>query len=108
MDAAKGQAQLEAGIKSTGGAAGVTTQHLQDLAASIQGYSGQTDDSIVKTEQLLLTFTNIKNSGTDKIFDLATKAAADMAAKMGTDASSAAIQLGKALNDPTNGMTVLS
>ena len=107
MDAAKGQAQLEAGIKSTGGAAGVTTQHLQDLAASIQGYSGQTDDSIVKTEQLLLTFTNIKNSGTDKIFDLATKAAADMAAKMGTDASSAAIQLGKALNDPTNGMTAL-
>jgi hypothetical protein len=107
-DAAAGVAQLEAGIKSTGNAAGVTVSGMEALAASIQGYSGQTDDSIVKTEQLLLTFTNIKNQGPDKIFDAATKAAADMAAKMGGDASSSAIQLGKALNDPTAGITALT
>lgn len=108
MDAAKGQAQLEAGIKSTGGAAGVTEQQMEDLASAIQDYSGQTDDSIVQTESLLLTFTNIKNVGADKIFDDATKAAADMAAKLGGDASASAIQLGKALNDPIKGVTALS
>jgi hypothetical protein len=56
---------------------------------------------------LLLTFTNIKNSGPDKIFDQATVAAADMAAKFGGDASSQAVLLGKALNDPVKGVSAL-
>lgn len=107
MDASAGTAQLTAGIKSTGGAAGVSVKHLNNLASSIQGYSGQTDDSIVKSEQLLLTFTKIKNRGPDKIFDRATKATANMAAKMGGDASGSAIQLGKALNDPVKGVASL-
>jgi hypothetical protein len=107
MDASAGTAQLEAGIKSTGGAAGVSVKHMQDLAGAIQAYSGQTDDSIVQTEQLLLTFTKIQNVGADKIFDQATIAAADMAAKLGGDASASAIQLGKALNDPVKGVTAL-
>lgn len=108
MDAARGQAQLEAGIRSTNNAAGVTVDGLESLASEIQNYSGQTDDSIVKSEQLLLTFTNIKNSGPDKIFDLATKATADMAAKMGTDAAGSAVMLGKALNDPIKGIAALA
>lgn len=107
-DASAGQAQLAAGIKSTGGAANVTVEGLNELASSIQDYSGQTDDSIRQTEALLLTFTNIKNVGADRIFDDATKAAADMAARMGGDASGAAIQLGKALNDPVKGVTALT
>lgn len=108
MDAEAGQAQLAAGIKSTGNAAGVTLTGMNDLASSIQSYSGQTDDSITKTQGLLLTFTNIKNSGPDKIFDQATVAAADMAAKFGGDASSQAILLGKALNDPVKGISALT
>lgn len=107
LDMAAGVAQLTAGIKSTGNAAHVSVKGMTDLASSIQGYSGQTDDSIVATEKLLLTFTNIKNSGPNKIFDQATVAAADMAAKMGGDASGSAIKLGKALNDPVKGMTAL-
>lgn len=109
-DFLKGQAQLAAGLKSTGGAAGTTTDHLEDLASSIQNYSGQTDDSIVASEQLLLTFTNIKDTagqGND-VLDQTVKISADMAARMGGDASSSAIQLGKALNDPVNGITALS
>lgn len=108
MDASAGTAQLAAGIKSTGNAAGVSVKGINDLASSIQGYSGQTDDSIVASAKLLLTFTNIKNTGPDKIFDQATKASADMAAKMGGDASASAIQLGKALNDPIKGVGALS
>jgi len=107
-DASAGQAQLEAGLKSTGNAANTTVDSMEALASSIQNYSGQTDDSIVGAEQLLLTFTNIKNNGPDKIFDQATVAAADMAAKLGGDASSQAIVLGKALNDPVKGITALT
>jgi phage-related protein len=108
-DFAAGQARLTAGLKSTGSQAGVTVGQLEDLASSIQNYSGQTDDSIVSTEQLLLTFTNIKNvagAGND-VFTQTTKIAADMAARLGGDASASAIQLGKALNDPIKGVTAL-
>jgi hypothetical protein len=42
------------------------------------------------------------------VFDEATKMTADMAAKMGGDASKYAVQLGKALNDPTKGITALT
>lgn len=107
-DAENATAQLNAGLISTGNVAGLNVKSMTDLAASIQAYSGQTDDSIMKTEQILQTFTNIRNVGADKIFDRTTKAAADMAAKLGGDASSQAIVLGKALNDPIAGMTALT
>jgi hypothetical protein len=42
------------------------------------------------------------------VFTQTTKIAADMAARMGGDASGAAIQLGKALNDPVKGITALT
>lgn len=107
-DASAMTAQLEAGIRSTGNAAGVTVEGMNRLAAEIQDYSGQTDDSIANTEALLLTFTNIRNVGPDKIFDDTTRAAADMAAKLGGDASQQAIVLGKALNDPIAGVSKLT
>lgn len=106
-DDAQINAQLAAGIQSTGGAAGTTVQGMNELAESIARMSGQSADSIGKTESLLLTFTNIKNVGADKIFDETTLAAANMAARFGGDATQSAIQLGKALNDPTQGMTAL-
>lgn len=110
QDYEAGRAQLEAGLKSTGNTAGITVNQMESLASSIQNYSGQTDDSIVKTESLLLTFKNIKNQAgqNNDIFTQTTKIAADMAARMGGDASGAAIQLGKALNDPIAGISALS
>ena len=57
-----GLADLENVIKTTSGAAGVTSSQIETLAGSIQKYSGQTDDSIVKAAGLLLTFTNIKDA----------------------------------------------
>jgi hypothetical protein len=82
LDASAGIAQLQAGIESTGNVANVSVKGMTDLASSIQNMSGQTDDSIVKAESLLQTFTNIRNEGPNKIFDDATLAAANMAAKM--------------------------
>ncbi len=105
FDAMNGQ--FAAGLKSTGNAANLTIAQMDGLATSVAGYSGQTVASIGKTEQILQTFTNIKNVGPNKIFDQATVAAANMAAKLGGDATASAIQLGKALNDPVKGMTAL-
>jgi hypothetical protein len=101
-------AQFTAGIKSTGNAANLSVKGMDDLAASIAGYSGQSYESIGSTEKLLQTFKNIKNVGPNKIFDQATAAAADMAAKMGGDASGTAIKLGRALADPVKGVMALT
>ena len=108
MGAEKINAQFAAGIKSTGNAANLSVKGMDSLAASIAGYSGQSWESIGNTEKLLQTFRNIKNTGVNKTFDQATTAAADMAAKMGGDASGMAIKLGKALNDPVKGVGALA
>lgn len=103
-------AQLDAVIKSTGGAAGVSAKEVAELASSLERHSVFEDEAILKGQNLLLTFTNIKNGvgENNQIFDDATKIMVDMAQAMGTDVSSGAIQLGKALNDPVAGISALS
>jgi hypothetical protein len=96
-------------IKSTGGAAGVSAKQVGDLAGAIAKKTGVDDEAIQSGQNLLLTFTNVKNvvgSGND-IFNQATKIMTDMSVALGTDASGSAIQLGKALNDPIKGVTAL-
>lgn len=103
-------AQTEAVLKSTGGAAKVTADQIGDLATAISNKTGVDDEAIQKGQNLLLTFTNLKNGvgkGND-VFNQATKTMVDMGAALGTDASGAAIQLGKALNDPVKGISALS
>ena len=97
-------AQTDAVIRSTGGAAGMTADEVMGLADSLQKVTRFGDDAILQGENLLLTFTNI---GKD-VFPAATTAMLDIATAMGTDASGAAIQLGKALNDPTAGISALT
>lgn len=104
ITAQNAQAQLEAAVASTGGAAGRTVAQMQALASELQGISVYGDDAIQTAQALLLTFREIKGD----VFDDATRALVDMAARMGGDVSGAAMQLGKALNDPTQGMTALS
>lgn len=105
----KEAAQTMAVIKSTGGAANVTAEHVQSLGTSLMKLSGIDDELIVNGENLLLTFRGIHNEvgkGND-IFDQATKLTLDLATAMGTDMHSAAIQVGKALNDPIRGYSRL-
>jgi hypothetical protein len=102
--------QTAAVIKSTGGAAGVTADQVAALADALERKTGIEAESIQKGQNLLLTFTNIKDAagaGND-IFSQSTRIMADLATAMGGDASGAAIQLGKALNDPTQGIAALS
>lgn len=104
MEAENGMAQLEAVIKSTGGAAGMTANELTKMADELSQVTRFSDDAIIGGENLLLTFTNI---GKD-VFPDATKAILDMSTAMNQDLKSSAIQLGKALNDPIEGVSALT
>ena len=101
--------QTAAVIKSTGSAAGVSVKGIQDYALSLEEMSGVSDTVIINGENILATFTNIKNGvgkGND-IFKQATSATLDLSTAMHEDLQSATVQVGKALNDPIKGMTAL-
>ncbi len=103
-------AQTAAVLKSTGDAAKISAKGVDDLANSISRKTGIDDEQIAKAENLLLTFTGIRNETgkNNDIFNQATKIAVDMGKALGTDAAGSAIQLGKALNDPLKGITALT
>lgn len=103
-EAAAVQAKLEAVIKATGGTAGFTADEMADMALEMRKIT-QVDDDVIKGAQTVLaTFKEIRGDE----FKRTTQAALDMSAVLGGDASSAAMQLGKALNDPEKGMTMLA
>lgn len=104
MAAEEVTAQLNAVLASTGGIAGVTADMATGLADSLSGVTRFEDDAILSGENLLLTFTNI---GSD-VFPQATETMLDMSQALGQDLKSSAVQLGKALNDPVQGMSALS
>jgi acid phosphatase family membrane protein YuiD len=115
-ESAKVGAMTEQVIKSTGGAANVTADQVGNLATAISGFTGVDDEAIQSAENLLLTFTNVRNAagkGND-VFNRATQTIVDMTAAMNGGHVSAealkdtTIQVGKALNDPIKGMTALS
>ena len=101
----KAIAQVEAGIKSTGMAAGFTSEQLQKMASELQGKTLFGDEVILKdaTSQLL-TFTNIAGEQ----FERTQLAALNLATRLDGDLKSASIQLGKALNDPVANLSALS
>lgn len=101
----KAIAQVEAGLKSTAGQVGITSQELQKMATDLQNKTLFGDEVILKdaTAQLL-TFTNI----TGEQFARTQAAALDLATRLDGDLKSASIQLGKALNDPIANLSALS
>jgi hypothetical protein len=106
----KAAKQTEAVLKSTGHAAGVSKDQIIAHADAIEKLSGQDDVAVQAGENMLLTFTNIKNrvgEGKDT-FNQATQAMADLSAATGKSMTVSATMLGKALNDPIKGIGALS
>jgi hypothetical protein len=106
----------EAVVKSTGGAAKISADQVGKLATAISNKTGADDEAIQSGQNLLLTFTNIKNQagkGND-VFNQASQAITDMTAALNNGDVSAekikgsSVMLGKALNDPVKGITALS
>jgi len=99
-------AQTAAVLKSTGGAANVTAKQIESLSSALEKKSMLDDEAIQSGGNLLLTFTKIRNEagkGND-IFNQTVQAMVDVSTAMGIDANTAAIQLGKALQDPIRGV----
>lgn len=102
---AKALAQVEAGLKSTGGAVGFTTKELEKMAEAMQVNSLFGDEEILKNATAqLLTFTNIAGEQ----FEKTQQAALDLATRLDGDLKSSSIMLGKALNDPVANLSALS
>lgn len=103
-EAQAGQAQLAAVLTSTGGAAGVTAVMANELASSLAKTTTFTDDQILSAENLALTFTGISKD----VFPAFIQNVLDVSTAMGQDLNSSVIQLGKALNDPIEGISALT
>jgi hypothetical protein len=105
----------QAAITSTGGAAHVTAKQVSDLATAISNKVGKDDEAIQSGQNMLLTFTNIRNEvgKNNDIFNRASSTLVDMTAALNggkvtqENMRKQAIQLGKALNDPIKGITAL-
>ncbi len=102
--------RLEAVIRATGGAAGYTIGQLKEMASQMQSVTTVGDEVILSGMSILSTFRNIKGD----VFKDASMAALDMVTvmrqgKVTAEAlDSQMIQLGKALNDPVEGLAALS
>ncbi|MBX9667295.1 MAG: phage tail length tape measure family protein [Candidatus Obscuribacterales bacterium] len=102
-EAEKSMAQLTQVLKSTGGVAGVTSEQVTSLTASLQKQTGVSDDALNSASALMLTFTKVGKN----VFPDAIKSVNDMSAALGQDLKTSTIQLGKALNDPIKGVSAL-
>lgn len=110
IESQKIAAQSEAVIKSMGLEATVSADRIGDLAEALSKKNAVDDEAIQSGQNLLLTFGNLASTADEQggAFERASQVMVDMAAAMGTDASSSAIQLGKALNDPKQGLSALT
>ena len=99
-------ASTEQTIATMGNAAGRSADQVVDLASRLSDAAGMSlfgDDQIQQSENLLLTFGNIKG----ETFDLATALTVDLAQALGGAPADQAMMLGKALNDPIKGISAL-
>ncbi len=95
--------KIEAVLKSTKGAAGITKDNVNELAESMSKLTNFSEIEVKSAEHMLLTFTGISKDA----FPGATEAVLNMSTALGQDLKSSSIQLGKALNDPIAGATAL-
>lgn len=93
----------EALLKSTGHAAGFAAHELDTMAKAVALNTLASVEGIKDTQNVLLTFKGVAGDS----FRDAITLSQDMAAVMGTDSKAAALQLGKALESPTQGISAL-
>ena len=90
-------------LKAQGDQAQVTAGQVFEMAAALQKVTIFGDDAILSAQNMLLGLANLSEQGLKK----ASMATLDLATFMGSDATSAAQQLGKALANPAEGLSAL-
>jgi len=99
----KVEGQTNAIIKSTKGIAGLTAKEVGKLASEYGHLTATSTKTVQAAENILLTHTKISK----KVFPDALRLTLDLATAMGGNYTKAATTLGKALNDPIRGTTLL-
>jgi phosphate uptake regulator len=100
MEAEQSTARLEAVYRATGGTVKLTLQEVKAVGEELYRTTLFDDDQITDATAAMLTFKNVQGDS----FRQAMQMSADLAAVMKTDLQSAVVQLGKALEDPEQGL----
>lgn len=102
-ESAMALSKLESVLRSTGWAAGLGSKELTAYASDLQRITMFEDDATINAMALLATFKSIKGD----VFKQTIASAQDLATVLGTDLNGAVMQLGKALEAPEIGLTML-
>lgn len=103
-DAEKEVAQLDAIIRSTGGAAGYTRQQLLDMADVLSSKSTFSAGEIVDAQTRLLSYSGILGTNIPR----AMQAIIDQSARLGISVSQSAETIGRALESPSKAAAALA
>lgn len=98
------EAKLRSTLKATGNAAGFSFDQLKNYASGLQSVTTYGDEATISGLSVLSTFKSIRGEA----FERTAEAALDLSAVMGQDLQSSMVQLGKAVEDPTVGLSALS
>jgi hypothetical protein len=90
-------------IRTTGNTAQVTSKQIQAQARELGRTTLLNTEDVLDAQGILLTFKSVSG----EVFNDTIALAADMSEVMGTDVRSATLQLAKALEEPTIGLTAL-
>jgi hypothetical protein len=97
-------AQLDAIIKSTGGAAGYTRQQLLDMADTLASKSTFSGGEIVEAQTRLLSYSGVLGTNIPR----AMQAIIDQSARLGISVSQSAETIGRALESPGKAAAALA
>jgi tRNA pseudouridine-54 N-methylase len=101
--AEQAQAKFSALVQATGGAAGLTVDQLELMSRQFAQNTLFSVQQMRDAQGVLLTFKSVAGEAFERTIAVAT----DVASVMGTDVKSATLQLGKALEEPRIGLSML-
>lgn len=96
-------AGVQGAIKATGGAAGLSLQDLDALAQELGRSTLTNREAVLTASRSLLTFKTVQG----ETFERAIRLSNDLSETLGTDLTGSTVQLGKALEDPIQGINAL-
>ena len=90
-------------LKATGDASGLTAGEIANFAEEMEAATLASAESVMDAASILATFRSVAGD----TFTRALRLAQDLAAVFGQDLRGSAVQLGKALEDPVEGINAL-
>ena len=102
-EAEQAQVKFASVLKATGSTAGITAAEVSKLADAMEATGTVTAEAVTGAAAELATFKSVSGD----TFTTALKLAQDLSVVFGQSLSSSAVQLGKALQDPVEGISAL-